>query len=106
MSGKKVIGLCHRCEHRVKYIEEGLRPRCECGDLGTAKHSCYMYLPVKPVVLVQSDKEDKRPQFGSAMISSRSHAVAIAEVKLKLSEQQDGDVLYWAPEEVALSPRQ
>jgi hypothetical protein len=79
------IGLCHRCEHRAKYledyerakqklIEQGRRdeipnlfvhrPRCECG-LDQAVHSCYMYQPVKPLVI-----EKKRRRRTASACSS------------------------------------
>jgi hypothetical protein len=69
------FGLCHRCEHRVNFIEhKGIgcaRPKYECGDLTITKGSCYMYMPVKPVIL-QVQKGDKRPLGG--LIGARMEA--------------------------------
>lgn len=86
-----MIGLCYRCEHRAAFHETGLRPRYECGAGGTVT-SCYMYKPVKPVILKKT-KGDKRPQFGPAMISARSQGVGIADFELDLHRT----ILYWRP---------
>lgn len=91
-------GLCFRCEHRAKFLEGGSRPRFECGDPSMNKWACYMYQPVKPVVLAKLDKRDKRPQFGPAMISSRSKFVRVAdEIVLDIQHTKDGSFIYWKP---------
>ena len=98
-----VVGsLCFRCEHRAQFLEKGFQPRCECGDIKSSKWSCYMYSPVRPIVLVKSDKSDKRPQFGPWMISSRSTGVVVEQdkIQLKLHKYKSGGMLYWAPKEV------
>lgn len=64
-------GLCFRCEHRAQYYETGLSPRMECGEPETCKYTCYMYKPVRPVVVKAQDPDDPRPLFGPAMIASR-----------------------------------
>lgn len=48
-------GLCYRCEHRIKSLEnakEGVRTgaRMECGQNGAVR-SCYMYKPVIPIAV-------------------------------------------------------
>ena len=95
-------GLCHRCEHRVEYIERKYiseddehihTPRAECGDAKNSKYSCYMYRPVRPLRLNKDSKEDKRPQFGPTLMSSRSYALEIPEMELKLNKR----TLYWEP---------
>lgn len=82
---KKREGLCFRCEHRARFFENGSRPRLECGDVESAKYSCYMYRPVSPVVLTH-DSLDPRPALGPPMISSRVSYKRIAEgvYRLKL----------------------
>lgn len=67
--------LCYRCEHRARYLEAGRRPRCECGMTDTAKYSCYMYKPVRPVVLSKTDPADPRPPAGPWGYSARSRYV-------------------------------
>jgi hypothetical protein len=90
-------GLCYRCEHRANFFETGSRPRCECGDVQTTKAGCYMYRPVRPVTLAPA-KDDPRPQFGPAMLSSRSY-VAKTQIPMRatLSTCGDESVIYWKP---------
>ncbi len=91
--------LCYRCEHRAMYLHtKGIwQPRCECGDVKSSKHACYMYKPVLPVVTKPLDKNDKRPRFAGAMISSREKVVRVAKGKLKGRELKNGEVvLYWS----------
>ena len=89
-------GICHRCEHRAQFIEEGHGPRAECGWLDKSKHGCYCYQPVKPVVMAR-DPGDDRPAFGPWMIAVRMNFVRLAdEMKLHLKEVKDGVVSYWA----------
>jgi len=88
-------GLCHRCEYRAQFFETGRRPRYECGDSTSNKYGCYMYRPVKPVVL-KADKDDKRPQFGPWFLSSRSYFVRVAdEMVLDMKEIKEGNIIYW-----------
>jgi len=87
-------GLCFRCEHRARYLETGSGPRCECKSEKTAVCGCYMYTPVKPVVLAVNEG-DTRPQFAGSMISARSHYVGIADGKLALKKYKDGSAMYW-----------
>ena len=59
---KPSLGLCFRCEHRARHLQDKTyQPRCECGMTMCAVWSCYMYQPVKPLVLEKSDKRDPRP---------------------------------------------
>jgi len=89
-------GLCFRCEHRACFYETGSGPRCECQGHETAVYSCYMYKPVRPVVL-KRNRDDRRPQFAGSMISARSHFVKIADSELALKSGREGGVLYWTP---------
>jgi len=91
-------GLCFRCEHRAEFLETGNRPRYECGDPTMNCLGCYMYLPVKPVVLEKLDPNDPRPQFSAPFISARSKFVAIAK-NLSLSRYVHGEesTPYWIP---------
>lgn len=70
----EAIALCHRCEYRALYKEEGHRPRYECG-MDYAVCSCYMYRPVKPVLL-ERNAGDRRPLGGPAMFGARAHRAA------------------------------
>lgn len=97
MSKKKYIGICHRCEHRVRFIEEGRSPRAQCSDIGQAVFCCYMYKPVAPVVLRKADGYGDRPQFGPAMISARSEGIRVADMMLELHQEGDESVLYYVP---------
>lgn len=84
---------CDRCEHRVEFIsktrESALsearggepiyapRPRYECGDTTCSINSCYMYSPVRPVVLVKASG-DRRPVAGvPAILAARMEAVGV-----------------------------
>ena len=118
-------GLCQRCDWWANFLETGMRPRYECGNVvhkcrkcegsgytddkkckicnGTGyvlhtKHSCYMFKPVRPLVLAK-DENDNRPQFAGTMISARSHGVEIPECELKLHESDNGNTIYWKPKE-------
>ena len=68
--------LCHRCEHRIRFIEKGRRPRCECGDLGHAVGCCYMYTPVNPVIMKKAEG-DPRSEAAPAMLRARSRGCGV-----------------------------
>jgi hypothetical protein len=70
------IGLCFRCEHRARFFETGHGPRCECQAKNQAVGSCYMYRPVRPVVLAPNDGE-RRPILAGWAFAGRAHAVRI-----------------------------
>ena len=97
-TNKVKSGLCYRCEHRAKFLETGIQPRCECGEINKAVYGCYMYKPVKPVVLLP-DEDDDRPQFGPVFIAARSYYGGVADMELDLMEQGKGAVLYWTKKE-------
>ncbi len=63
-------GLCHRCEYRARFLEDGLGPRYECQQAGRSICGCYMYRPVRPVVL-KPRAGDKRPAGGPWAIAAR-----------------------------------
>lgn len=95
------IGLCNRCEWRARHIEAGHGPRCECQDIGKSVYSCYMYKPVMPVVL-EKNEQDKRPMFGSYMLSARSHGRLPSELEVEINVKQVTKkewVLYWVAKE-------
>ena len=57
--------LCYRCEYRAKYLEKetikkdsGNAPRYECKQ-DWAVNSCYMFCPVKPIIIEPSDYEKR-----------------------------------------------
>lgn len=89
-------GLCYRCEYRAQHLETGHGPRAQCGDKG-AVGSCYMYNPVKPLILVKDPDPLNRPQFSGTMFSSRSHSGGLSDCKLNLEPGKVGSVLYWTP---------
>lgn len=92
------MSLCFRCEHRARFFETGIRPKSECGDIEKSKMECYMFKPVKPVIL-KKDKKDKRPQFGSWLFTARSSAVSIAPCNIEFKKYKKGICPYWIPEE-------
>ena len=78
------MGLCFRCEFRARYLEkkqevgEATAPRFECHMVEQSVHSCYMFRPVKPLVIEKNDSEKQLPidrPIGGGMIGSRIHAV-------------------------------
>ena len=112
------IGLCYRCEHRAVFNEtikspHPTMPRMQCGDVGVNVIGCYMYRPVLPVIL-RKDKDDPRPQFAGAMISSRSEVNRVAKAELRYAcnslttklraakAGEDGEILYWDVSEEVL----
>lgn len=97
-------GLCFRCDHRANYHETKQQPRYECGT-EMAVHSCYMYKPTTPLVLVPSDRTDKRPFLGPAFIASRACAVGKAEGKWHAMAQGQGVVVYFKPAAARKSDR-
>lgn len=92
-------GICHRCEYRVRNIEDGSQPRMECGDKDLSKVGCYMYRPVSPVVL-EPDKGEKRSMTAPTMIRGRSHGIGIAEVDLVYTEAGRRFCVYAKPKAV------
>ena len=93
--------LCFRCEHRVKFLEKGLRPRFECGETDNAVVGCYMYSPVKPVVL-QVNEGDERPPVGPNMITARSHGIGILNCEATVISEDDIFSIYYVPKESML----
>jgi hypothetical protein len=98
-----VVGLCCRCEHRVRFIEATMRkephiprPRCECGDVDRSSFCCYMYVPVKPV-MTAVQRGDKRPVFGICMIAARQEGRKVADSTLRVVKVKGGHVAYWQP---------
>ena len=105
--------LCYRCEHRAVFLEESgkakradskenhyvPRPRLQCGDIELSSIGCYMYKPVKPVVVTASDPDDPRPIFGAPIIAGRVQAVRPVgdEVELSIEKVDDGVFVYWTP---------
>ena len=92
--------LCFRGEGRARFLEGGGQPRShQCGDATNAVGGCYMFRPVIPVVVAQTDEEDTRPQFGPAMITACSHGVRLAEGENAIMKVKDGRVLYFKVKE-------
>lgn len=101
---KKLIPLCYRCEWRARFLETGIRPRYECGDIKQAKFACYMFRPCKPVVVAPLQDDDLRP-LSANYLSCRYKGVRIAkdglvpgsseEIQFAGKELEDGLLLYW-----------
>lgn len=89
------LPLCHRCEFRARFLETGDQPRYECGQPG-AVASCYMFAPVKPLVM-EADNSDRRPLGGPWMISARRHAVALGDCELVAQRKGRRLLAYWRP---------
>lgn len=90
------MSLCWRCEHRAVAHEEGHGPRYECTAFANAVHSCYCYMPVRPLIL-KRDPDDKRPQFVHWTINSRSHSAGVEpNLALKvIPHGRKGNTLMW-----------
>lgn len=85
---EKLLGLslCFRCEHRAEFLENGFKPRFECGMEKTATSCCYMFMPTKPIAVVPVVGE-KRRIFGPWMIAGRIQAKGLIDaerIRLKL----------------------
>lgn len=85
--------LCFRCEHRAEFLSSGRRPRFECGQIESSNIACYMYTPVRPVVLARlhSKEEDPRPSHGG-YFGCRMKGVRVAHdetVMLKIQRIND-----------------
>lgn len=93
---KPSLGLCFRCEHRARHLQDKTyQPRCECGMTMCAVWSCYMYQPVKPLVLEKSDKRDPRPMLAAPFIASRVCAVRVASCSALARKVGDGIIVSW-----------
>lgn len=96
--------LCFRCEHRARFLEGNGRPRYECGEVGKSKMSCYMFLPIKPVIMerLYSEKEDPRPEYGM-LLGCRMKVVRVTnddEVELAAFRKDDGtSYIMWKKKE-------
>lgn len=92
--------MCFRCEHRAQFLESKgeHRPRLECGDVQTSKIACYMFMPVKPLVVEKLDMNDPRP-LSVGYFSCRYQVKDIADVKLVAKEHKGGIALLWSTED-------
>ena len=100
------MGLCHRCEKRVKVIEGGHGPRSECNDLELSMGSCYCYEPVKPVVLKYPDygdseygKMNKQRPVSGGLFGARMSFDSIADCNVELRESDGLYTLFVVPKE-------
>jgi hypothetical protein len=98
---EKTLGLtlCFRCERRAEFLENGFKPRFECGMEKTATSCCYMFMPCKPVAVVPNDGEN-RPIFGPWMIAGRVRALGLIDaerIRLKvMGIDQESVAAVWA----------
>ena len=70
------LPLCHRCEYRAEHRETGRAARYECGGVG-AVYGCYMWRPVRPLILAPLPGE-RRSLLLPMAFSGRAMALAIA----------------------------
>ena len=99
------MGLCHRCDYRARYLEDGSGPRSECKSNGAVR-SCYMYRPVMPLVLAPNEGDDRPLVAG--IFSSRSHSIRVIneeELKLCAIEVTDGYILFYAEKPLPKEPK-
>ena len=91
-------GLCFRCEYRAEYLEIGHAPRFECGVPTSSVSGCYMFQPVKPIV-IKPREGDNRP-LSLNYFSARVERVDVSpELELKGEETKEGILVYWKPKE-------
>ena len=87
-------GLCFRCEYRTKYLEEGNGPRFECKVPEMSVIGCYMFQPVKPIV-IKPREGDNRP-LSLNYFSARVERVDVSpELELRGEETKEGILVYW-----------
>lgn len=75
------------------FLERGYGPRWECQQT-LAVCGCYMYRPVKGVVL-KEDKGDRRPLGGPAIYSARAHGVGLSPGRWTMRRVRGGYATYW-----------
>ncbi len=93
----KLKGLCQRCEHRACFFEYGHAPRSECKDIESAVMGCYMYKPVRPIV-IKPRENDTRP-MSLGILSCRVERVNVKpELDLIANEHGEGVLVYWVRE--------
>ena len=83
--------LCYRCEHRAVGMEEGRGPRHECWHEG-AKVSCYMYKPVRPLVL---EADGERDITLPPILAGRAHSTRLMPGECVERVCEDGSVMRW-----------
>ena len=92
--------LCYRCEHRALFWESGKKhhPRYECGEPESSKSTCYMYQPVKPVVVARAEgyEDDPRP-LSTGYFSCRFTVQRVADVVLVEHQEREGVFWFWKP---------
>jgi len=91
--------LCTRCEHRAAFYEIATGPRYECQDITTSVISCYMYLPVRPVVLKKL-KGDKRPIDAGWLFAARLEGTRLdSSLRLITRIENNGEIVkFWGEE--------
>lgn len=90
------MSLCHRCEHRAFYLENGRGPRCECKS-DRSVDICYMYKPTMPARLKRI-AGDKRMLGGAPMVSARAEFNGFADMELVGDfEDINSITMYWRP---------
>ncbi len=87
--------LCYRCEHRAQFLEEGRRPRHECGNVESSVMGCYMFKPTKPITIKPREGDD-RP-LTLSVLSCRVERDDDIELYLNSGLIDDKLVIYWEP---------
>lgn len=94
--------LCFRCEHRAFYLEQLKKgkenaPRFECSQIESCVYGCYMFRPVKPIVIKQRHG-DNRPLLLN-ILSCRVERTEDIELILKNHSVKNGYLFYYVPDE-------
>lgn len=90
-------GLCYRCEYRAQFLENKRRPRHECGVIEEAVNGCYMFKPVKPIVVAPRDGDDRPVTLNlfSARVERKEEDIPL---KLHGENTKEGILVYWKPD--------
>ncbi len=97
MKDETYLSLCHRCEHRASFLENGTRHRFECGT-NNAVWCCYMFSPVKPLV-IKAIRGERRDINGPWVFSGRARAVRISKGEYTARRVKGGTLVYFNPKE-------
>jgi hypothetical protein len=93
---KENLGLCNRCEHRIAFIENNQRTRFECGNINSTVNSCYAYIPVLPIKLTKSNKNDVRSVGLPPMLAPRYTRKDLSEYNYTAVIDNENDITYYA----------
>ena len=90
--------ICICFAYRAKYLEEGSGPRFECSVPTSSIVGCYMFQPIKPIV-IKPREGDNRPLSLNYFSARVERVDASPELELKGEETENGMLVYWKPKE-------